>query len=350
MEEAGRPRARARSRRPSPAPTPRAPSCLPRRRVPAPGRRRLSDIRSPRNPASIGFSAVVRFGIDEVVTREYCVRRIRCCRVVHLGHRDVVAARGLAIAVRAVVERDPETSPVCGHAAPRLPLGCLAEARSRSWSDDPRLAPRLAFVGRDRIEDVVVARRGGRHRRSGAALVRVVPEVGPDDIEVARSRRPSSRQTTTRTSDTRSAGGTGARSGSRPHSDPTGSPPMRSETITGSVQASCLRAVLVGRALDHQDLPTAFYDVVVGERDVDRPVRPDDRMRRLVVVALEGADALGLAADLDRLRPAHAAVLGLTEHDREDLADAVFLLRPDPRPGHVDPVVLRARRRARPPR
>jgi hypothetical protein len=31
----------------------------------------LSDIRSPRNPASIGFSAVVRFGIDEVVTREY---------------------------------------------------------------------------------------------------------------------------------------------------------------------------------------------------------------------------------------------------------------------------------------
>jgi hypothetical protein len=29
------------------------------------------DIRSPRNPASIGFSSVVRFGIDEVVTREY---------------------------------------------------------------------------------------------------------------------------------------------------------------------------------------------------------------------------------------------------------------------------------------
>jgi len=32
---------------------------------------RLSDIRSPRNPASIGFTTVVRFGIDEVVTREY---------------------------------------------------------------------------------------------------------------------------------------------------------------------------------------------------------------------------------------------------------------------------------------
>jgi len=31
----------------------------------------VSDIRSPRKPASIGFAPVVRFGIDEVVTREY---------------------------------------------------------------------------------------------------------------------------------------------------------------------------------------------------------------------------------------------------------------------------------------
>jgi hypothetical protein len=28
-------------------------------------------MRSPRNPDSIGLSAVVRFGIDDVVTREY---------------------------------------------------------------------------------------------------------------------------------------------------------------------------------------------------------------------------------------------------------------------------------------
>ena len=117
--------------------------------------------------------------------------------------------------------------------------------------------------------------------------------------------------------------------------------------MTGSVQASSCGAVLVGRALDHQDLRAALDRVVVRERDVDRAVRPHEWARRMVEVALVRTDAFGLAADLDGCRPGDAAILGLAEDDREDLANPagrILLLGTDARPGHVHPVALRARR------
>ena len=69
-EEAARPQARVRSRRPFPAPSPACARVSAQTTCARPWPSTLNDIRSPRNPASIGFSAVVMFGIDAVVTRE----------------------------------------------------------------------------------------------------------------------------------------------------------------------------------------------------------------------------------------------------------------------------------------
>ena len=91
-------------------------------------------------------------------------------RVADLGQRDVVAAGRLAVAVRAVVERDEEPASVRRHPAPRLPLRRLAEARIRPRRDRQRLAPGLALVRRVRVEDIVVARRGSQSSRSPCTL------------------------------------------------------------------------------------------------------------------------------------------------------------------------------------
>src|SRR5207245_9922306 len=81
--------------------------------------------------------------------------------------------------------------------------------------------------------------------------------------------------------------------------------------------------------------------VRVAEDDVDGPVRTDDRVRALVVVAdtparrREDADRRVHAVDLDACRPGVTAVGGLAEVDG-DMPGA------EPGPGDVDVVVLRA--------
>src|SRR5438128_2172992 len=100
------------------------------------------------------------------------------------GGGDVVAAGGLAAAVGAVVERHPQLAPVARDLAPRLPLRRFAEPRARPRRDVARSAPGLSAVGRDRVEDVVVAGRGRGRGSARAGGIRVVPEVGPDDVDV----------------------------------------------------------------------------------------------------------------------------------------------------------------------
>ena len=192
------------------------------------------------------------------------------------------------------------------------------------WRDVPRLAPGLAPVGRDRVEDVVVARRVADDARARAVRVRVVAEVRPDDVQVARRRRPSSRRTSSRRRGSRSEAGTGSLRGQPASLGPVGMPPMQVDD--DHRLATRLPRIVQSSSAGHftsRICSPSVLRVVVGERDVDRPVRADDRVRALVVEALDRTDAFRFPADLDPLRPRCATVRRLAEEDRVQLADSV---------------------------
>ena len=254
------------------------------------------------------------------------IRRRGARGVRDLGRGHVVAAGELAVAERSVVERDPQVA-VRRHRAPRRPLSGLAEPRVGARRDRGWIRPGRAAVGRVRVEDVVVAGRPGLVRVTRAVLVRVVPEVGPDDEQVpGRVDRERDRHRLVDRVPVRRQALAAERTACIARGRPGACRTSRRRGRGSSSTRARRRSRRLGTS--RRGAAGRGSGVAVRERDIERPVRADDRVRALVVVALDGRTEVEVpAADLDRERPICAAVGGLAEEDGADRSNA---LRPSP--------------------
>src|SRR5215469_9129714 len=94
---------------------------------------------------------------------------------------DVVAAGELTVAIGAIVIGDPQFLSVRRNCTPWLPLRTWAELAC--WRDIEGSTPSRAMIGREDVEDIIVARgSSGRRRTQWRAAAASIAEIRPYKI------------------------------------------------------------------------------------------------------------------------------------------------------------------------